>query len=98
MFYNVGEEYGLAEVFGVKNGSPEWIDPHRIFETKAVGYDNIHRNVLSSVLSPYYRGDFCRFLERKFSGYDDFYVMAAYYPSLIKAPGKKLYRLEYSCR
>jgi hypothetical protein len=98
MFYNVDEGYGLAEVFGVRHGNPEFIDPHRIFETKAVLYDNIHRNVLSGVLSSYYGPEFCRFLKRKFPEFENFYVTAVYYPSVIKTPDKKLYQLKYVCQ
>jgi len=98
MFFNLDESYGGAEVYGLKSGRPEAIDPHRIFETKAVGYDNIHRNVLSSVLSSYRERDFCRFLRRKFPEYEQFLVAAFYYPSVIKTPNKKLYQIEYVCR
>ncbi len=52
MFFNVDKSYGLVEVYGMRDGQPVLIDPHQIFQTKAVGYDNIHRNVLVSVLSP----------------------------------------------
>ena len=98
MFYNVDDSYGLAEVYAVKNNQPTLIDPHRIFETKAVLYDNIHRNVLSTVLASYHRRSFCRFLKRKFPDFDAFLVMEAYYPSMIKTPDKKLYKVEYICR
>ena len=98
MFFNLDEAYGGAEVFGFKSGHPEAIDPHRIFETKAVLYDNIHRNVLSSVLSPYHKEDFCRFLKRKFPEYEGFVVMASYYPSVISKPLRKLYEPQYICR
>ena len=98
MFYNVDDSYGLAEVYGVKNEQPQLIDPHKILETKAILYDNIHRNVLSGVLSAHYQRDFCRFLKRKFPDFDGFLVAAVYYPSVIKTPTKKLYRVEYLCR
>ena len=98
MFFNVDESYGLAEVYGVKGGQKELIDPHRIFVTKAVGYDNIHRNVLSGVLSYGIQQRFCSFLWRKFPDYDYFMVVAAYYPSVIKKPGEKIYRPAYVCQ
>ena len=98
MFFNVDDSYGGAEVYGIKNNQAEFIDPHKILETKAILYDNIHRNVLSGALSPYYKRDFCRFLKRKFPHFDGFLVMAVYYPSIIKTPKKKLYRIEYICR
>jgi hypothetical protein len=52
MFYQIEPAYGFAEVYGLRGTSRERIDPHAIFSTRAVGYDNIHRNVLVGVLSP----------------------------------------------
>ena len=52
MFFNVDQTYGFAEVYGIRNGTPTRLDPHAILETRAVGYDNIHRNVLIGVLAP----------------------------------------------
>ncbi len=98
MFFNVDESYGLAEVYGVKEGKAEFIDPHKIFETKAVLYDNIHRNCLSTVLGAHYRKSFCRFLKRKFPQYEQFLVVGAYYPSVVKTPDKKLQNVEYVCQ
>ena len=97
MFYNVDEVYGGAEVYAMRDGKPELIDPHRILNTKAVLYDNIHRNVLSGVLSTHQRRDFCRFLGRKFPEFKHFAVAATYYPSVIKAPKQKLYQIVYTC-
>ncbi len=97
MFFNVGESYGLAQVYGVKNHHVEEIDPHRIFETKAVLYDNIHRNVLSGILDSFQKPAFCKFLNRKFPQYDEFLIIGSYYPSVIKEPGRKLSRVQYTC-
>lgn len=97
MFFNVDAGYGGAEVYGIKEGRRHFIDPHDILETKAVGYDNIHRNVLSEVLSYHRRGAFCRFLRRKFPEYDLFEVAAVYYPSVVENPKRKLYRRVYGC-
>lgn len=52
MFYEIDPAYGFADVYGLRGASRERIDPHAIFSTRAVGYDNIHRNVLVGVLSP----------------------------------------------
>ncbi len=98
MFYNVDETCGFTEVYGVKDQHPELIDPHQIFETKAVGYDNIHRNVLSTVLVAPYRKYFCNFLKRKFPKFDEFLVTAVEYPSVIQTPEQKLYKVMYICR
>ncbi len=98
MFFNVDESYGMAEVYGIKNGQPQLIDPHDIFQTKAIGYDNIHRNVLSGALDPRKGQSFCRFLRRKFPDYEGFWVVAVQYPSVIRQPGQKLYRVMYRCQ
>ena len=98
MFFNVDPSYGFAEVYGVRGGERILLDPHDILETKAVGYDNIHRNVLVGVLS---RGDaqsFCRFLRRKFPGYDQFLVVYAEYPDVINTPDRVLRRVAYQCQ
>ena len=97
MFFNIDQSYTMAEVYGVKEGKPELIDSHKIFATQAIGYDNIHRNVLSSVLYPQRKEDFCRFLKRKFPNDEGFLVAAVYYPSVIKEPAKKLYKVMYQC-
>ena len=98
MFYHVDDSYGLAEIYRLNGTDAQFIDPHAIFETKAVLYDNIHRNVLSTVLSPYYQQDICRFLKRKFPDSPEFLIAAVYYPSVTKTPQKKLYRIDYICR
>ena len=97
MFFNVDEAYGGAEVYGLSQGQPQLIDPHKILETKAIGYDNIHRNVLSEVLSPYRARSFCGFLKRKFPEFNEFTVVATYYPSVVKEPQQKLYKTMYVC-
>jgi len=97
MFFNVDAGYGGAEVYGVKGGQKDLLDPHDILETKAVGYDNIHRNVLSEVLSFYHGPAFCRFLRRKFPEYEQFAVVAVYYPNVAENPKEKLYRTVYVC-
>jgi len=51
MFYRVDDSEGRAEVWGIRAGRPELVDPHRIFATRWVGYDNIRRNVLVTALN-----------------------------------------------
>ncbi len=96
MFFNVDASYGSVEVYGIKHGAQEQIDPHKILETKAVLYDNIHRNIMVTVESSNPK-NFCALLERKFPDYENFAVVATYYPSVIEKPSKKLYRLLYTC-
>ena len=97
MFFNVDRSYGFAEVYGLKERQPFVIDPHEIFETRFVGYDNIRRNILISVLSSADSPRFCRYLRRKFPDYDTFAVMYGQYPDLIDRPHTKLYQLAYRC-
>ena len=98
MFYRVEEAEVRAEVYGRKGESFEWIDPHRIFNIHWLGYDNIHRNILISVLGPYHASQsFCRYLKRKFPQYDGFSVMQAVYPSNIKYPEKRALKVVYEC-
>ena len=51
MFFNVDDSYGYAQVYGISEGVAKTIDAHKILRIRAVGYDNIQRNVLSTVLS-----------------------------------------------
>ena len=97
MFYRVDETEGRAEVLGIKGGKPELIDPHRIFENRWIGYDNIRRNVLITVLSQEHAASFCRYLKRKFPEYTRFAVAYVVYPSNIRFPGKKEIRIAYGC-
>ncbi|MBI4051346.1 MAG: hypothetical protein HY400_02455 [Elusimicrobia bacterium] len=98
MFYNVGEGEGRAEVYGLKRGqTPFLIDPHRIFNIHWLGYDNIRRNILGTVLHPSYSYPFCNYLRRKFPQYPTFSIVQVYYPSVVKEPNKKLYQEAYRC-
>lgn len=97
MFYNVDRAYGFALVYGVQGTISTQIDPHEIFETKAVGYDNIHRNVLIGVLEGRSAGAFCRYLRRKFPQYESFAVVYAQYSDLIKTPDAILGKVVYRC-
>ena len=98
MFYEVDNTYGFAEVYGMRGGQPSMIDPHDIFETKAVGYDNIHRNVLVGVLSQDRAPAFCRYLRRKFPQHESFAVLYGQYPDVIAEPRRVEYRVAYRCQ
>ena len=98
MFFNIDPSYGYAEVYGIKNGQAQAIDPHQILQTRAIGYDNIHRNALSTVLSRDVSRDFCAFLKRKFPYFDSFLVIYAQYPSLIERPFEKQQSIAYECK
>ena len=98
MFFTVDRSYGFAEVYGFRQGSPFLLDPHDIFATRAVGYDNIRRNVLITVLSPSASLPFCRYLRRKFPQYEQFSVVYAAYPDLVDQPSHVVHQVAYQCR
>ncbi len=98
MFFNVDRSYGFAEVYGIRGGEPIQLEPHAILETKAVGYDNIHRNVLVGVLSQQHAPAFCRYVRRKFPGYDSVVVAYAQHPDLIDTPDRILRQVAYRCQ
>jgi hypothetical protein len=97
MFFNVGESEVRAEVYGKRGGSLELIDPHRIFDNRWLGYDNIHRNILVTVLDPRHADALGAYLRRKFPEYQAFYVMQVVYPSNIRFPGMKRSGVVYAC-
>ena len=97
MFFNVDRSYGYAEVYGLTAGRSTLLDPHAIFETRFVWYDNIHRNVLISVLSPHDAPRFCRYLRRKFPSYDAFTVVYAMYPDVVNRPNEIQRQVAYQC-
>ena len=97
MFFNVDRSYAYAEVYGLHGAQHTLIDPHQIFPIKNIGYDNIRRNVLVSVLTADRAQPFCRFLRRKFPSYDAFAVVYAEYPDLIEKPDLVLRQLAYRC-
>ena len=97
MFFNVDDQFGYAEVYGMRGGKAFLIVPHKILLTRAIGYDNIQRNVLSTILANSLKGDFCQFLKRKFPEFDNFYITAVDYPSIVKMPFEKYQALMYEC-
>ena len=97
MFFNVDCGYGFAEVYGLRSGQHEMIDPHKIFQTKAVGYDNIRRNVAVGVLSQEAVGPFCRYLKWKFPAYEAFTVVYAQYPDIVNTPDQISRHVAYRC-
>lgn len=97
MFYNLGDNFGNVEVYGVKDGNPQLIDPHQILQTRAIGYDNINRNALLAVLSPSMSDSFCPFLKRKFPYFDKFLVTYVEYPHLTEQPLERTQTVVYEC-
>ena len=98
MFFNIDRTYGFAEVYGVRNGRMTPIDPHRVFATRAVGYDNIHRNMLVGMLDGGRADDFCRYLRRKFPDEEAFVVVYANYPDVVALPDRVDRHVAYRCQ
>ncbi len=97
MFFNVGPPYGMAEVYGVRHGQRTLIDPHEIFRTRFVWYDDVRRNVLVSVLSADVGPSFCRYLYRKFPDFEQFLVVYAAYEHVVTQQEPQRY-VAYQCR
>ena len=98
MFYNVGPANSYVEVSGIKEGIPQTIDPHDIFRTRTIMFDNIHRNILGAAASPYAAKDFCHFLEHRFPYFDGFIVSELYYPDVTKEPHRRYQQEMYRCK
>ena len=97
MFYNVDDNDGFVEVYGVYQGQVQRIDPHDIIQTRTIAYDNIHRNILSEVGNVELKLSFCKFLQRKFPDFDNFLVTVVYYPSITKTPHRAIQKVIYQC-
>ncbi len=97
MFFNIEPTYGFAEVYALEGRQPTKLDPHDIFATWALGYDNIHRNVLIGVLSRDAAPSFCRYLTRKFAPTTAFAVVYSLYPDVITQPDQTLSQVAYTC-
>lgn len=97
MFYSIGDSFGHRQVYGVKKDRLQLIDPHDIFRTRTIMFDNIHRGILTSASSPVHARQFCRFLEYRFPYFDNFMIVTEYYPEMCTEPYKKLEKVEYKC-
>ena len=97
MFFKVEDDFAYVDVFGVKGNVPYLIDAHDIFRTRTIGFDNIHRNILGTVLEPGQSKPFCRFLNYRFPQFDRFIVVSNYYPSLTKNPTEIIQKVQYQC-
>ena len=97
MFYEVDDAFGVVEVYGVKNESVQRIDPHDIFKTRTIGFDNIHRGIMGSAASQGMEKQFCSFLQRRFPYFDRFMIVQEYYPSISQQPYQRYEQLLYQC-
>ncbi len=98
MFFNVDQAYGYVEVYGIKDGQTQIIDPHQILQTRAIGYDNIHRNALITVLSREMARPFCGYLKRKFPYFEGFVVTYVNYPRVVDRPFERTQQAAYECK
>ena len=98
MFFNIDDQYSYAEIYGVSSDGAQLIDPHLILATRTVGFDNIHRNVLSVAFAEGLRGQVCGFLERKFPEFDDFIITGVLHPSVTKTPNRRIQKVIYKCK
>lgn len=97
MFFRVGEGFGYTEVYGVKDQKSQLIDPHSIFRTRTIMFDNIHRGILGSVADKTRAPQFCRFLRYRYPYFDSFFITVIYYPSMTKEPFKRFSEVRYQC-
>ena len=97
MFYQVSDSFGHTEVYGIKGQETRLIDPHEIIRTRTIGYDNIHRNILSAVSDRRVGAMFCRYLKTRFPDFDNFAVMSVWYPAITTEPHKRLQQVDYVC-
>lgn len=97
MFYKIEDEFSYPEIYGVSAEGMQFIDPHLILETRTIGFDNIHRNVLGIVFAEELRGQVCSFLERKFPEFDNFIVTGVLHPSVTKTPNLRIQKIIYHC-
>ena len=74
MFFQVNNSFGNVDVYGLKEKTMQLIDAHDIFRTRTIGYDNVHRNVLSTVANTQYAESFCKYLKYRFEYFDNFYI------------------------
>ncbi|MBI3552823.1 MAG: hypothetical protein HY077_09915 [Elusimicrobia bacterium] len=97
MFYRVDKYDGHAEVYGERGDKLEELDPHRIFATRWLGYDNIRRNILVTTLNERRAPEFCAYLGRKFPDYPHFAVVEAWIGDVTERPQRTLRRIVYKC-
>ena len=98
MFYHVDAADANVRIFGFKGGQGFEIDPHEVFRVRTIGYDNIHRGVVSAAASNDNKDAFCRQLHRRFKDVDSFRVIYTYYPNFIKDPFEQYEQILYSCQ
>jgi len=97
MFYTVDDAFGYVEVLGLKDGGTQLIDPHDIFRTRTILFDNIHRGILSTVANRRRSAQFCRFLKYRFPEFENFLITGVFYPHLTVDRYDRDQRVQYQC-
>ena len=97
MFYSVGNTYGHVQVYGVTDRGMVALDPHDINRVRTIGFDNIHRNILSGVANRRHARGFCQHLENRFPDFERFLVTSIYYPNITEKPYEQLQNILYRC-
>ena len=109
MFYNVGNQFGEVQVYGLEGvrlqgqgnnmsidaQSKYLLDPHEIFRTRTIFFDNIKRGLMHGAVA--HQRQFCDFLEYRFPYYDGFEVRYISYPDMTKEPQKRIEQVPYQC-
>ncbi len=97
MFWNIDDQFSCVEVFGEKDGTEQLVDPHDIFRTRTIGYDNIQRGILGTATYPDNYRRFCNFLFFRFPYFDKFTVTLVNYPEMSELPYKARRAVLYQC-
>lgn len=97
MFYQIGPQFSYAQVYGVMQGRLHPIDPHQILSTRSIGYDNVQRNALISVLDGHMKPAFCGLLKRKFPYMENFIVSHVVLDDVTKKDGQFDETVVYQC-
>jgi len=97
MFYQVSDQSGNIEVYGFKGDQSQHIDPHDIFRTRTIMFDNIHRGILGAATRRRMAQPFCRFLKYRFPYFDKFVVIYAHYPNIVENQFKRNEYVQYQC-
>lgn len=86
MFFNVGPASGDIQIYGTKGNYKQLIDPHDIFRTRTIAFDNIHRGIVGGIAGERKRPETCRYLFWKFPGFDYFDIHYVDYPDVTQGP------------
>ena len=109
MFYQVDDQSAEVQVWGLQKvkltGSGSnislsydakfLIDPHDIFRTRTIFFDNIKRGLMFGAVAR--QKPFCDYLEKRFPEYDGYEVKYIIHPAMTEKPESKFERIAYQC-